>query len=201
MAGAGGGHYARRAVVAAILAGTLAGCQATANANTGGGTGTPSAAPSVPSSAAPPSPAALAGGACLLMDFPTVRQDLGVAFTVAASADTSGSYTCLLRTATASLPDLVLAITSTDLSATEFVSDVQPKGATTVTKLGKVGYVEQLSATSGRGPAIEVGWLSGNDRLIMLRYTSPSGTDPGDLASSLTTPMITLARHVDATTV
>lgn len=193
MAGARWGRYA---VVAAVLAGALAGCQA-ANANTGSGTPTPSAAPSVPPSAAPPSPAALAGGACLLMDFPTVRQDLGVAFTVAASADTSGSYTCLLRTSTANLPDLVLAITATDLSPAEFVSDVQPKGATAVTKLGKVGYVEQLAAASGAGPAIEVGWLSGNDRLIMLRYTSPTGTDP----AALTTPMITLARHVDTTTV
>lgn len=200
MAGAGWGRHARRALVAAVLAGALAGCQA-ADANTGAGTPTPTATSSAPPSAGPPSPAALAGGACLLMDFPAVHQDLGVAFTVAAAADTSGSYTCLLRTATADLPDLVLAITATDLSAAEFASDVQPKGATKVTNLGKVGYVEQLPAASDTGPAIEIGWLSGNDRLIMLRYTSPTGTDPTALSSSMTTPMITLARHVDTTTV
>lgn len=189
-------------MVAAALAGALAGCQAAnANIDTGSGTPPPSLTPSVPSSAAPPSPAALAGGACLLMDYATVRQDLGVAFTVAAAADTSGSYTCLLRTTAAGLPDLVLAITSTDLSAAEFTSDVQPKGAAVVTGLGKVGYVQQLPAASGAGPAIEVGWLSGNDRLIMLRYTSPTGTNPAALASTLTTPMVTLARHVDITTV
>lgn len=185
------------AVAAVVLAVALAGCQA---ANASAGTPAPTTPPSVGASAAPPSPAALAGGACLLMDYDTVHKALGIAFTVAAAADTSGSYTCVLRAVTANLPTLVLAITATDLSAAEFLTDVQPAGATAVTSLGKVGYVRQLAAASGAGPAIEVGWLSGNDRLITLRYTSPKGT-AADQLDGLTTQMVGLARHVDATTV
>lgn len=185
------------AVVTALLAVALAGCRA---ANAGAGTPQPAGSPSASASVGPPSPAALAGGACLLLDYETVRKDLGVQFSVAAAADTSGSYTCLLRTATASLPDLVLAITATDLTSGEFLTDVQPNGATAVTDLGKVGYVQQLPAASGGGPTIEVGWLSGNDRLITMRYTAAKGTTTDQLAA-LVTAMVTLARHVDTTTV
>jgi hypothetical protein len=184
-------------VVAAAVAVALAGCQA---ANASAGTPQPAGSPSAPVSLGPPSPAALAGGACLLMDYDTVRKDLGVEFAVAAAADTSGSYTCLLRTATADLPDLVLAITSTDLTGAEFLADVQPSGATAVTDLGKVGYVQQIPAASGTGSAVEVGWLSGNDRLITMRYTSAKGTTAEQVAA-LVDRMVALARHVDATTV
>jgi len=174
-----------------------AGCQA---ANASAGTPRPAGSPSAPASLGPPSPAALAGGACLLMDYATIRKDLGVQFAVAASADTSGSYTCLLRTATTNLPDLVLAITATDLTSAEFTADVQPSGAKAVTDLGKVGYVQQIAAGSGTGPAIEVGWLSGNDRLITMRFTSAQGTTVAQL-TTMVDDMVTLARHVDATTV
>jgi hypothetical protein len=184
-------------VVAVVATVTLAGCQA---ANASAGTPQPAASPSAPVNPGPSGPAALAGGACLLMDYATVRKDLGVQFSVAAAADTSGSYTCLLRAATTNLPDLVLAITATDLSEAEFVADVQPSGATAVKELGKVGYVQQLPATSGTGPAIEVGWLSGNDRLITMRFTSAQSTTPAQL-SAMVGKMVTLAQHVDATTV
>lgn len=184
------------AAVAALLGVALAGCQA---ANASGGTPQPAGSPPV-TGLGPPSPAALAGGACLLMDYDTVRKALGVQFAVAAAADSSGSYTCVLRTATTNLPDLVLAITSTDLTGAEFLADVQPAAAIAVKELGKVGYVEQVAAASGGGPAIEVGWLSGNDRLITMRYTGATGTT-ADQLTALTTGMITLARHVDTTTV
>ncbi|HKD99180.1 MAG TPA: hypothetical protein VKB69_16490 [Micromonosporaceae bacterium] len=185
------------AVAAAVVAVTLAGCRA---ANASGGTPQPAGSPSAAASPGPSGPAALAGGACLLMDYATIREDLGVQFSVAAAADTSGSYTCLLRTATTNLPDLVLSITATDLTSAEFLANVQPSGATKVTELGKVGYVQQVAGSSGTGPAVEVGWLSGNDRLITLRYTSGQGTAAADIAA-MATNMVTLARHVDATTV
>lgn len=160
----------------------------------------PSPPTSPPATLPSPQPAALSGGACLLLDFDVIKAKLGTEFNIAAAATTSDTYSCVVQNSAASHPDMVLSITTTDLSATEFKSDAQPSGATAVTKLGKIGYEIQDKPPAGAGPVIEVGWLSGNERLIVLRYTCAVGTSAADV-KTLTAKMVTMARTVDATTV
>lgn len=145
-----------------------------------------------------PKPAALAGGACLLMDFGVVNKALGSSFNVAAAADKSGTYTCVLETSKADVPNLTIAITSTDLTVAEFKSLAVPSGSASVTGLGKIGYSEQIAAAKTTGAGVEVGWLSGNGRLIVMRYTLAAD---GSVGSGLTDQVVALARTVDLTTV
>jgi hypothetical protein len=193
---------ATAAVAAVVALGGLVGCTKLAASSSASTThGTPTAAggpPSTSQSLPPPSPAALAGGACLLMNFETVRQQLGVTFTVSAAADSSGTFTCVLQ-GSDPLPSLTLAITATELSTTDFQSQVVPSGATSVSELGKVAYQTVTPATKTAGPVIEVGWLSGNNRLIVFRYASPRGTTPATI-NTLTPKMIGLSKIVDQTT-
>jgi hypothetical protein len=147
---------------------------------------------------AKPEPASLAGGACLLLDYATINTALGTNFDVAASADKSDSYTCVVQSSSDSFPDLTLSITATDLSASDFQSDVAPPKSKKVSSLGKVGYEIEHAASGGNGPTIEVGWLSGNERLIvmMYAYAPDEQTDP-----TLVGKMDELARAVDGATV
>jgi hypothetical protein len=123
---------------------------------------------------------------------------LGSNFDVAASADKTGSYTCVVQSSSASFPDLTLSITATDLDTTDFQSDVVPKSSTKVSGLGKAGYEIEHAAANGAGPSIEVGWLSGNDRLIVMVYAY---APDGQLDPALVTKMDSLARTVDGATV
>jgi len=193
----------RLAALAAALIVLSASAACTTAGHGSGPTATPSAAgppASVTPSTAPPTPAALAGGACLLLDFTTVAEQLGTAFAVSAAADTSGTFSCVLQESSGSYPRLTLSITATNLSPADFTADVKPKGSTSVAELGKTAYEAQVSATKSAGPVIEVGWLSGNDRLIIFRYAFPTGTSP-DVSKALAPKMVTLAKIVDQTTV
>lgn len=183
--------------VFAILVGTLAGCgPASGPVSPGPVSSRPGAIPSV----LEPTPASLAGGACLLLDYDVIKSTIGTQFNVAASAVKSGTYTCVVQDSQASYPDLTLAITATDLATSDFKSTVVPHGSTPVTKLGKIGYEIVQPAGTGVGPTIEIGWLSGNDRLIVMRYTFDADASMAD-ASALLDKMIELARKVDITTV
>jgi hypothetical protein len=78
-----------------------------------------------------------------------------------------------------------------------FSTTVVPKGSAPVTDLGKAGYSRTLTAAAtGAGPGAEVGWLSGNQRLMILRYRLPPGTAPAD-ATALVPKLVTLARQID----
>jgi hypothetical protein len=185
------------ACAAALAAAGLAACSLPAGSV---------APPSLPSttrgagSSAPvkPDPASLAGGACLLLDYATINKTLGTNFDVAASADKSDSYTCVVQSSSASFPDLTLSITATDLSVSDFQSDVAPSKSKKVSSLGKVGYEIEHAASGENGPTIEVGWLSGNERLIVMTYAyAPDAqADP-----ALVGKMDELARAVDGATV
>jgi hypothetical protein len=191
---------------AALVAAMIALTAPAACTNAGHGstpTSTPSAAgppASVTPSTAPSTPAALAGGACLLLDFNTVAKQLGTVFTVSASADTSGTFSCVLQESSGTYPRLTLSITATDLSPADFTAEVKPKGSTSVAELGKIAYEARASATKSAGPVIEVGWLSGNDRLIVFRYEFPTGTSAA-VSTALAPKMVSLAKIVDQTTV
>lgn len=182
----------------ALLIALAAGCGLPAGSVTSsdGGTPTPprSSAPSKPT----PQPASLAGGACLLLDYGTINKALGTDFDVAASAEKSDSFTCVVQSSTASLPDLTLSITATDLTVSDFKSDVVPDKSTKVSGIGKIGYEIEHPASGGNGATIEVGWLSGNGRLIVMTYGYPPDVKPDP---ALAPKMDDLARAVDGATV
>jgi hypothetical protein len=174
--------------VAGVLAG--AGCSRSANADNGPG----------PAASATRQPAALAGGACQLLDYDVIDAQLGTRFDVAASAVNGATFTCALRPAGAGEPDLSLAVTATEADQSVFRSTVMPKGSAVIQDLGKVGYQTGVPAAGGAGPGLEVGWLSGNQRLMVLRYRSAGGTAAPDV-SALLPKLVQLARKIDMTTV
>src|SRR5690349_14679245 len=109
------------------------------------------------------SPAAAAagdqGGACQLIEYEMIKATLGLDFSVAAAGQHENTYTCVVQARGASFPDLVLAVTATAADETVFKSTVQPKGATAVAGLGKLGFSTTFPAAGNAGPGIEVGWL------------------------------------------
>lgn len=173
-----------------LAVGGLTGCGA---AGDGG-------APPVPSSEPHRVPAAVAGGACQFLDYDVIEKALGARFDVAAAGTTSASFTCVLQGRSGSLPDLSLAVTATKADPTAFKSAVMPKKATSVSGLGKIGYSATVAAGSGSGPGIEVGWLSGNQRLMVLRYRAAPDT-PADEVDALSPKLVDLAKKIDLATV
>jgi hypothetical protein len=145
-------------------------------------------------------PAEYSGGACQLLNYDQISAAIGVQFDVAAASSTGDTFTCVLQRVDADLPDLSLAVSPTLADPTVFKSSVAPKGATVRTDLGKVGYTAAVPGAAGGGPGIEVGWLSGNQRLMVLRFRTPAGTAPGD-AAAMTPKLVTLAQKVDQASV
>ncbi|PTA44319.1 hypothetical protein [Micromonospora sp. RP3T] len=150
---------------------------------------------------APPPPAAevaaaSSGGACRLLDFAVIAEHTGGTFDVAAATDQGDTHTCVVRAQGAVLPELTLAVTDTSIDAATFTADVQPSGATKVTRLGKVAYRRTLPRTAHSGPAAEVGWLAAEDRLASLRWTSPEGTAAAEVTEA-TGKLVALAKVID----
>ena len=145
-------------------------------------------------------PAEYAGGACQLMNFDLVNGALGAGFDIAGAGNVDDTYTCVLQRLNAPLPDLTLAVTPTLADTSVFHDKVVPRGATVLSDLGKLGYSRSLPASGGAGPGAEVGWLSGNQRLMVLRYRSATGTAAGD-ANAILPKLVTLAKKVDQASV
>ncbi len=141
-------------------------------------------------------PASVAGGACELLDYGTIEAALKVRFDVAAASRQGKTSTCVVRDSKASQPELMLAVTSTTVDATIFRATMVPGRAQKLTGLGKAAYQASLPASKTDGPAAEVGWLAGDKRLIVLRFTFPPGANPAEV-STLATPLIDLAKQVD----
>ena len=186
---------AGRAVVGVLAAAALlaaSGCSRNASAVTDKG----------PTASAPATrqPAALAGGACQLLDYDVVEAELGVRFALAAAATNTATFTCVLQTADAAEPDLSLAVTATMADESVFRSSVVPKGATTLSDLGKIGYQIGVPAAGGVGPGLEVGWLSANQRLMLLRLRTAGGTAVAAV-NALLPKLVELAKKIDLTTV
>jgi hypothetical protein len=141
-------------------------------------------------------PAATEGGACLLLDFEVVEQVIGASFDVAAKGQASETYSCVLQRAGAGTPDLTLAVSGTYADQAVFKATVAPKGSADVARLGLRAYSIAVPAAGGAGPGVEVGWLSGDNRLLVLRYRS-APKNPADPAA-LAPKMVELAHKVDA---
>ena len=141
-------------------------------------------------------PAGAAGGACLHLDYDVIESTLGAVFDVAAKGDSAGTSTCVLQRDGASLPDLTLAVTRSSADPTVFKAVVMPKGAASVAELGRQAYSVPVAATAEAGPGVEVGWLSGNARLMVMRYRFPIGTDDAT-AAAFTPKLVELTRKID----
>ncbi|WP_212832912.1 hypothetical protein [Catellatospora sp. TT07R-123] len=165
----------------AIGASLLAGCSGPAGAD-------PAPAPSVPVRAT-----AAAGGACRLLDQARIAERLGLDLTVAGSARQGKTNTCVARQADAALPELSLSVTPTTADVAVFKDTIPPDGATAVTALGKAAFQAIRPAASGRGPYVEIGWLAGNARLMLLKVVLPAGGDSAAIAPKL----VDLAREID----
>src|SRR6266511_2361922 len=130
-------------------------------------------------------PAGSVGGACHLLDYDVVAKFLVLTFEVAAASQSATTFSCVLRTRAASYPDLALTVTPTKADDKVFRTTVMPDGATPVAELGKVAYSVPAEAGDGAGPGVEVGWLTGDRRLIVLRCRLAGGTAT-EMATGLT---------------
>lgn len=176
------------AVLVTVIAGTTGCGRATANPDRAG-------------QAEPTKwPAGIAGGACQLLDYDVVTRIVGPTFDVSAAADQGDTNTCVLQQEGSSFPDLTLAVSPTSADVTVFKSTVQPKNATAVAALGRTAYSRTVPASGGAGPGVEVGWLSGNGRLILLRYRCTPGTSAEDVAALLS-KIVELGKDIDRSSV
>ncbi|ROT32870.1 hypothetical protein EF879_06745 [Micromonospora sp. HM5-17] len=141
-------------------------------------------------------PAASAGGACQLLDYPVIEEAIGVRFEVSAASRYGKTDTCVVRGEAADGPELALAVSPTTADSGIFADEVVPRGGTSVKGLGKAAYRATTKAAKGSGPGVEVGWLTGNGRLVNLRYTFPEGDEPVDL-DEFAGKLVTLAKKID----
>jgi hypothetical protein len=145
-------------------------------------------------------PAAAAGGACYMVEYDVVEQTVGTSFDLAASSAAGDTVTCALQTRGGSFPDVTLAVTSVKVDTAVFRSTVVPKGSTSVAGLGKAGYSVVRPAGEGAGPGVEVGWLTGDGRLLVLRYRCAPEA-PAAEAAALVPKVTALAKKVDESAV
>jgi hypothetical protein len=154
----------------------------------------------VPARGTDRSPAAAAGGACQLLDFFAVEQFVGVQFEVAASAQRDATATCVLQKSGVGYPDLTLAVTPTTVAAAAFKGAAAPPGAGDLAGLGQAAYqlVRPAAGTdpAGPGPAVEIGWLSRQNQLMVVRYRLP-GDKPQAEADALVPKVVDLAKFLD----
>jgi hypothetical protein len=183
-----GGLVGRLALVSLVLACgvVLSGCSGEAGAD--------------PGSQFPHYPAAAAGGACLLLDYDTINEAIGVRFDTAGASRRDDTYTCAVTQRGASYPDLTLSVTPTKADELIFAASVTPSGSTPVKGLGKAAYQIASPAAGKRGPRWEVGWLSDNQRLMVLRFTYAKGVSADD-AAGLKAKVADLAKRIDRTNV
>jgi hypothetical protein len=151
-----------------------------------------------PSASHSTQPAAEVGGACQLLDYDDIAATIGVRFAVAAAAHQGETSTCAVQGLSAPYPDLVLAVTPTIADAAAFNATVRPAAGTQVDQLGLVAYTVPVAATATTGPGVEVCWLTGNARLIMMKYDLAPGAKPED-ALAATPGVIAFAKRVDFT--
>lgn len=165
--------------------------------------GAPGAAAPVPTALKPTRlPAAQAGGACQLLDYAVIEQMLGLVFDVAAGGRHDATYTCVLQPTAATVPDLSLAVTPSTATPVVFRSAVAPRGAAAVTGLGRAAYRAGVAPApkAGRGAGVEIGWLSTNNRILVLRCTL--APDAGaETVGHLSAKLVELAVKVDRTRV
>jgi hypothetical protein len=127
---------------------------------------------------------AASGRLCPLIDFGTVTTALGVTFDTAAGGQKDETLTCAITQAGHDYPYLTVAVAATNADPLIFQAIVRPSGAIAIDGVGISAY-ELLVAhpTDGSAPFAEIGWLSPNHRLMVLRYVFAPGTADTDVES------------------
>jgi hypothetical protein len=152
-----------------------------------------------PATAASPTaaaiPASAEGGACHLLDYADIEVAIGIRFDVAAATRSRDTYTCVVQPALGGA-HLSLSVSTTRADVSVMKDVVAPDGASAVSGLGKWGYRTVLRAARGQGPRVEVGWLSGDGRLLILRLTTAAGTSTA-AATAAAPRLVTLAKKID----
>jgi hypothetical protein len=144
-------------------------------------------------------PAASAGGACILWDYPFIQKSIGVKFTVAAADQVEDTSTCVVQTETGDYPDLMLAVVeSTTADGKLFLESQMPKKATKLKGLGKAGYRLVTAAADDHGPTVEIGWLSEAAQLQTLKYTFEKDARTTRV-NDMSTRLLGLAKAMDTT--
>lgn len=150
--------------------------------------------------AAPPEPpprtyaAAAAGGACQLLDFTVINETLGGTFDIAGAASKDHTFTCAITKAGSTYPDLTFSLAATGSDKAIYKQALVPKGAKSVSGLGKVAYQTTSAAAGQRGPRVEVGWLIG-EKAMVLRYTFAKDAATAD-ATTLAPKLVALAKKI-----
>jgi hypothetical protein len=171
-------------VLALLFAVALSGC------------GTDAAADPGEAPIEPDWPAALPGGACTLLNYDTIEAAVGVRFTASAAAEAEGTNTCALTSDGGTYPDLVLAVTASEVDKASYNASMPPAGSAPVAQLGQTAYRFVAPARDAAGPQVEVGWLSANGRIMSLRFTFPPDAAQ-DQVNGLVGKLVELARTVD----
>lgn len=145
-------------------------------------------------------PASAAGGVCQLLDYYAVEQLIGVQFEVAASAQRDTTATCVLQKSGVGFPDLTLAVSPTAVAAAGFKAAAAPQGAADLAGVGQAAY-QIVRAAAGQdpaapGPAVEIGWLTRTNQLMVVRYRLP-GDKPQSEADALVPSVVELAKFLD----
>jgi hypothetical protein len=141
-------------------------------------------------------PAASAGGACQLLDYPTIEEITGVRFDVSAASRHSTTQTCQVRSEAAAHPDLLLSVTTTKANVETFTEEMAPGGSKSVGGLGKAAYRLTRAPAKGHGAGVEVGWLTGDGRMLSLRYTLAADGDRA-AADAFAEKLVTMAKRLD----
>ncbi|MEV6595378.1 hypothetical protein AB0M36_00785 [Actinoplanes sp. NPDC051346] len=144
-------------------------------------------------------PAASAGGACILWDYPFIKQTIGVDFSVAASGQVDDTSTCVVQTTASQGPYLVLSVVeSTKADGDLFLDELMPSKSTKVKGLGKAGYLLVTKASGDHGPTVEIGWLSEADQLQTLQFTFAKEAKTKDI-EPMRTKLLALAKAMNTT--
>ena len=143
-------------------------------------------------------PAASAGGACILWNYPFIKQKIGITFEVAASGQADDTSTCVVQTIAGNWPDLALSVVESTTAGAGTFSDLVPAKAVRLKGLGKAAYRLDLPASGGHGPVVEIGWLSEAKQLQTLRFTFAKGAKAAEV-KAMRTKLLSLAKAMDTT--
>jgi hypothetical protein len=142
-------------------------------------------------------PIGAAGRACQLLEYAAVEAALGTAFDTAGGASSGSTFTCVLTRGGLEFPDLTLAVSPSSIDELVFTATVNPSNSVPVAELGRIAYSLQRAPVDAQGPGVEVGWLSANGRLMMLRYTFAPDPPP-EAVAALTPKLVAFAQQIDA---
>jgi hypothetical protein len=141
-------------------------------------------------------PAGAAGVMCQLLEYDAVFDQIGVRFDTAGGATKDDTLTCALTQTDQDYPYLTLALTPAPVDPAFFTANVQPAGATVVPELGKAAYRTTVVPAAPSGPGVEVCWLSGTGRLMILKYVFPPDA-AADEVTAIGPKLVTLAQKVE----